>query len=198
MVYVAAVLGLRWSEVIGLRAGRVHFLRRSVAVERTLAEVEGEMMDAPPKSTASARPVSAPVELLELLAAHIARTDRSGAEELLFAGPEGGPPRGNFRNRVWLPAVKAAGLGGLTFHGLRHSSVGFLIQQGAHPAVIQQPIRHASSRTSADVYGAVLPSVDRALADQRALPGEENGARAAATPRPIVAPAHPVPERHTP
>ena len=90
MVYVAAVLGLRWSEVIGLRAGRVDFLRRSVAVERTLAEVEGEMMDAPPKSTASARPVSAPVELLELLAAHIARTDRSGPEDLLFTGPEGG------------------------------------------------------------------------------------------------------------
>ena len=85
---------------------------------------------------------------------------------------------------MWLPAVKAAGLGGLTFHGLRHSSVGFLIELGAHPVVIQQRTRHASFRTTADVYGAVLPSVDRAVADQlgQLLRGELQSSRAQFVP----------------
>jgi integrase len=44
MVYVAGVLGLRWSEVAGLRVGRVDFLRRSVSVVETVAEVEGRLV----------------------------------------------------------------------------------------------------------------------------------------------------------
>ncbi len=42
MIYVAGVLGLRWSEVIGLRVGRIDFLRRSLTVAETIAEVNGQ------------------------------------------------------------------------------------------------------------------------------------------------------------
>jgi integrase len=59
--------------------------------------------------------------------------------------------------------VKAAGLEGLTFHGLRHSAVGLMIELGAHPRVIQQRMGHSSIRTTFDVYGSVLPSVDEAV-----------------------------------
>lgn len=75
--------------------------------------------------------------------------------------PKGGPVRSaNFRTRVWQPAVAAAGLGDLTFHELRHTAAGLLIQLGAHPKVIQQRMRHRSIRTTLDVYGHVLRSVD--------------------------------------
>lgn len=70
---------------------------------------------------------------------------------------------GNFRRRVWAPAVSEAKLDGLTFHGLRHSAVGFLIELGAHPRVMQQRMGHASYRTTMDVYGSVLPAVDDAV-----------------------------------
>ena len=76
MVYLAGVLGLRWSEVAGLRVGRVDFLRRSISIVETLAEVEGQLMFAPPKSKASVRTVTAPAELLEVLAAD--RRDADG------------------------------------------------------------------------------------------------------------------------
>jgi integrase len=39
MVYVAGALGLRWSEVAGLRVRRVDFLRRSLTVAETLTDV---------------------------------------------------------------------------------------------------------------------------------------------------------------
>jgi integrase len=45
------------------------------------------------------------------------------AEELVFAGPPGGALRVTlFRQRFWLPAVKAAGLDGLRIHDLRHTA----------------------------------------------------------------------------
>ena len=38
-------LGLRQAEVFGLRVGSVNFLRRTVTVETTVNEVEGQRLD---------------------------------------------------------------------------------------------------------------------------------------------------------
>jgi integrase len=179
MVYVAGILGLRWSEVAGLRVGRVDFLRRTVTVAETLAEVEGQLLPAAPKSKASARTLTAPSELVEMLSEHLRRVGRTAPSDLVFAAANGGPLRAStFRQRVWQPAVQRAGLQGFTFHGLRHSAVGFMIALGAHPRVIQRRAGHASIRTTFDVYGAVLPEVDEAVAaglgDLISGPGESS------------------------
>jgi hypothetical protein len=55
MILVAGVLGLGWSEVIGLQVGDVDFLRRTLSVRRTLAEVEGVFHTADTKSRSSRR-----------------------------------------------------------------------------------------------------------------------------------------------
>ncbi|MEO8696894.1 MAG: tyrosine-type recombinase/integrase [Acidimicrobiales bacterium] len=59
---------------------------------------------------------------------------------------------------MWVPAVRRAGLDGLTFHALRHSAADLMIELGAHPRVIHQRLGHASVRTTLDVYGAALPA----------------------------------------
>jgi integrase len=165
MIFVAGVLGLRWSEVAGLKVGRIDFLRRTVTVAETISEVEGRLIAAPPKSKASAGTVTAPKELVDMLAEHLARTGRADPDQLVFTAPEGGPLRRSaFRTRVWAPATASAGLDGFTFHGLRHSAVGFMILLGAHPRVIQRRARHSSMRTTFDVYGSVLPKVDEVVA----------------------------------
>jgi integrase len=159
MVYLAGVGGLRWSEVVGLRVGAIDFLRRSINVIETTAEVEGVLVEnAPVKSKASQRSIIVPVELIDMLAEHLRRSGRTDPEDLVFQAPQGGPVRaGNFRNRVWRPATKAVGLDGFTFHALRHSAVGFMVAAGAHPLVIQHRIGHASVSTTMDIYGQVLP-----------------------------------------
>jgi len=164
VIYVAGVCGLRWSEVAGLRVGRIDWLRRTLTVAETVAEVSGKLVWAPTKSKASRRTLPVPPFLIAMLSEHLARTGRRDPDALVFTAPDGGPLRAtNWRRRVWWPAVKAAGLEGLTFHGLRHSFAGYLIALGAHPRVLMQRLGHASSRTSMDVYGAVLPAVDAAL-----------------------------------
>jgi integrase len=79
MIYLGGVVGLRWSEVAGLRVGRVDFLGRSVTVAETLAEVEGRVMFAEPKSRASHRTVGLPAALVDSLAEHLARRGRAQA-----------------------------------------------------------------------------------------------------------------------
>lgn len=166
IVYVAGVLGLRWSEVVGLRVGRIDFLKRTLSVVETMAEVNGKISVAPVKTKASRRTLAMPPFLVEMLAAHLAETGRTDPAALVFQRTDGGPLRAaNFRRRVWAPAVAAADLGGLTFHGLRHTAVGFMIALGYQPVVIQKRMGHASIRTTMDVYGHLLPSADEAVAD---------------------------------
>jgi integrase len=64
---------------------------------------------------------------------------------------------------VFNPAVRRAGLDGLTFHALRHSAVGLMVEAGAHPEAIKARLGHASIRTTSDVYGHVLPGVDASV-----------------------------------
>jgi integrase len=164
MVYVAGVLGLRWSEVAGLRVGRIDLSARTLSVVETLAEVEGQVAFAEVKSPASRRTISMPRFLTSMLAKHLLRRGRPGPEELTFVSPNGGPLHaGNFRTRIWAPAVEQAGLEGLTFHGLRHSAAGLLISLGAPDHLLQQRMGHSSSRVTRDVYGHVLPTVDEAV-----------------------------------
>ena len=73
MVYLAGVLGLRWSEVAGLRVGRIDFLRRTLTVAETLAEVGGHLIFAEVKTDASRRTLPVPPTVLTLLSEHLAR-----------------------------------------------------------------------------------------------------------------------------
>jgi integrase len=165
MVLVAGVLGLRWSEVVGLRVGSLHFSNRRLTVSETVAEVEGRLQPADVKTDASRRTFAVPKWLMALLQLHIERNGRTG-EEYIFQAPQGGPVRyTNFRQRVWLPAVEAAGYQGVSFHDLRHSSGGLLRQAHAHTQVIQQRLGHKSSRTTTDIYGWVPDETDEEAAD---------------------------------
>ena len=119
---MGGVLGLRWSEAMGLRVRDVDFLRRTVTVAQTVAEVEGRVESAAVKTRSSGRTLSAPAFLVDELAAHVAAYRwRTGPEDLVFTGPKDGLLRRSFAARVFAPAVRKAGLDeGLTFHGLRH------------------------------------------------------------------------------
>ena len=51
--------------------------------------------------------------------------------------------RHHFRDRVWTDAVKAAGLDGFTFHGLRHTAASLMAAAGMDPAAAAQRLGHS-------------------------------------------------------
>ena len=165
MVLTAAYTGLRFGELSALRPDRVDFLRKTIRVEESLAEIRGEFIFKRPKSAASRRTVSIPGFLVEEIAQHIAAYPDSS--DLLFTAPGGGPiRRNNFRRRTWLPAVEASLGEPCTFHDLRHTHAAFLIAQGEHPKVIQSRLGHASIKITLDTYGHLFDGRDEAAADR--------------------------------
>jgi Site-specific recombinase XerC len=166
MIYLAGALGLRWSEIAGLRVRNIDFLRNKLTVTETVAEVNGHLLSADVKTDTSRRTLSLPTFVKEMLAEHLARTGRTEAGLYAFQAPDGGPVRyTNFRVRVFNPAVQKAGLDGVTFHALRHSAGGLLRQANVHTQVIQQRLGHSSSRTTTDIYGWVPDETEKAAAD---------------------------------
>ncbi len=166
MVFLAGVVGLRFGECAGLRVGRIDFLRRTVTVLETANEVGGRVLFGEPKTKASRRTVSMPKFVAEELAFHLAGRAPVDPGDLVFTSPGGAPlRRKHFRSRVWVPTVRRAGMEDLTFHGLRHSAVGLMIELGTHARVIQKRMGHSSIRTTMDVYGSVLEDVDNEVID---------------------------------
>ena len=166
LVTVSAALGLRWSEAAGLRVGRIDFgAVTTLTVSETVAEVDGRVTSAVVKTRSSRRTMTVPDCCAVVLYHHLTTTGRRGAEQLVFQAPTGGPLRAsNFRARVWRPAVRAAGLDGLTFHALRHSDAGYMRVCGAHDQTIQHRLGHSSSQITSRVYGWVPRTEDVALA----------------------------------
>ena len=106
--------GLRWGEAVGLCDDALDLDGATLRVIRTVIEVSGHTSFKPfPKTGAGRRPVPLPAWLVALLREHVA-TYPHGEAGLIFANRVGGAYlRGQFRSRVWRPALVRAGLLGV-------------------------------------------------------------------------------------
>ena len=165
-VSLGAYAGLRAGEVFGLQAKSLDMLRRRLAVETTLTNLNGRVSLGPPKTRASRRSVSLSRTLVDELAAHLA-TFGIGPEGVVVSSPKGSWVRASsWRQRYWNPAVEAAGLSRpLRFHDLRHTHASWLIAEGAHAKAIQERLGHSSITVTMDTYGHLMPEIDEGLAD---------------------------------
>ncbi|GLU47124.1 tyrosine-type recombinase/integrase [Nocardiopsis ansamitocini] len=156
LVLLLAYTGLRWNEAAALRVGRVDLDRKRIRVVTTFAEVEGELIEQPPK-TGKFRTVPVPTSLVPELRPFV---QGRGADGLVFTTRRGTPLRlRNWRNREFGKAVKAAGLHemGLTPHKLRHTAASLAIAAGADVKVVQAMLGHATATMTLDRYGHLFP-----------------------------------------
>ncbi len=156
MVWLGCLLGVRWGECAGLRAGRIDFLNRRLAVaEQATRVARGRIVFGPPKSNAGRRTLSLPSARVDVLARHLAGRGLSAAdsEALVFVSPDGGVlDYSHWRQRIWLPACRLAGLAGLTFHDLRRVNATALVAEGVDLKTAQSRLGHADPRLTLAVY----------------------------------------------
>jgi integrase len=69
-----------------------------------------------------------------------------------------------FRKQVWYPARKAAGLGSVRIHDLRHAHASWLLAGGADLQVVKERLGHASIATT-EKYLHSLPTADETALD---------------------------------
>lgn len=163
LVRFAAYTGLRAGEIGALRVGRLDLMRGRVEVAEPLADVRGTLHFGAPK-TYQRRTVPIPRVLASELAPQVADKRR---QDLVFAGPDGGPIRhGNFYRRHFKPAVRRSGLPkDLRFHDLRHTYAALLIAEGAHPRAMMERLGHSSVTVTLNTYGHLMPGLEERLTE---------------------------------
>ena len=188
LVLFAAFTGLRWGEIVALRAVDLDLEHGTVRVARKFAELQdGRRVAGPPKSSAGVRTVALPAVLVQVVGEHLAEFPASG-EELIFRGPLGAPlRRNNFHRSVdWSNLVVNAGLpAGFHFHDLRHTGNNLAAASGASTRELMHRMGHGSMR-AALIYQHATSDRDREIAAALDLRiGREAGEK-----WPVGGPAH--------
>ena len=159
----------------------------------------------PPKTRAGRRIVTLPRSVVEELAEHLGPVGE--ADGWVFTADKGGVLRPcNLRVKVWLPAVRAAGLAPLRLHDLRHTAVALWIAAGANPKEVSVRAGHTSVAFTLDRYGHLFPGHDDELRDRldamhaqglQAVPGATVLELPGGPTRPAAAPARPTAKQAT-
>ena len=198
MVWLGAVLGLRWSEVVGLRVGRVDLNARTLTVAEAVTRgIGGRLVSGPPKSRAGIRTMTLPDSLIDMLARHLTLVGLTATDidEFVFSDVDGGPVRyENWRRRIWTPAVRASGCPDAGFHDLRRLAATTLVVSGVDVKTAQVRLGHSDPRMTLAVYASAPVEADRAAADrlEERFFGPTGGHASARETRP-VAPARNAP-----
>jgi len=164
LVLFAAETGLRVGEIAGLQGGDYQPGTLTINVKRQLLKDTTPPTFGDPKTWAGIRSLT----LSPPLATRIQDLGAVG-DSPVFTRPDGGLLNvSNFRSRHFYPAVKAAGLGHVRIHDLRHTAVSAWIQAGASIKHVTERAGIASVTVAFDRYGHLYPNEDRQLADRLA------------------------------
>jgi len=159
MVLVAGCLGLRVSEIVGLKWCDFDFDNLSLLVQRS--RVHGK--DGDVKTEYSRDRVPLDPALAQALLQHRMRWFEA-PDGWLFANPVTGRPyhQEEIQKRHIRKAGIAAGIGGdIGWHTFRHSYRSWLDDAGAPMTVQKELMRHASIQTTMNVYGKALSDTKR-------------------------------------
>lgn len=150
-ILLGAFVGLRTAEACGARTEDTDFMR---GVFTPAVQWPAE----PLKTDASKTPVPIPSELTLELSASVARW---GSAWLVTDGTGGQASTWSIDRAMRTARKKVPGLPQeFVFHDLRHYLASLLIASGADVKVVQARLRHASAKTTLDVYSHLWPDAD--------------------------------------
>ncbi len=72
----------------------------------------------------------------------------------------------NSLSKACVRIAKKAGPGGVHLYSLGHMKASLLIQQGEYAKVISERLGHASTAFTNDLYGHLMPGMERAAAEK--------------------------------
>ena len=165
LVLVAAFIGLRKSELLGLRRRDVEIeqLTITVAQQRQL-DRHGRHLIGPPKTDAGCRTVAIPATFAALLEQHLETYSQPGDDGYVFTGQKGGPLAPHVLQAAWVKARVEVGLPELHLHDLRHLAGTLAASTGAGTKELMYRLGHASQQAALR-YQHATEQRDRAIAD---------------------------------
>lgn len=161
---LALFMGLRRSEILGLKESDVNIASGLIYVHSTRHRVNGSDIEQTTKTKRSTRVLAIPdillVDIAMLLKAH-GEFPHEKTDYLIQDG------FGNVINPQTLASrlsrlEKSKGLPHVTLHGLRHTYASLLHSQGVDMAMISQELGHSNLATTMNIYTHVFQSMTNA------------------------------------
>jgi integrase len=174
MFVVFALLGMRRSEVLGLRWEDIDLDGGVLQVRRGLQRIDGKLTVLPTKTARSKRTIPLPGVVASVLAAHKERQEfehRQLAERwpdsgYVFTTPIGTPIDPRNCTRLVQAACKTAGVRVVRLHDFRHGCVSVLLGLGVPPRTAMDIVGHSTIEMTMNVYGHVTLDDKREALDR--------------------------------
>jgi len=162
MVLLDAATGLRVGELLGLKWADVDFEKLEINITRSVVK----QRIGPCKTEASQKPIPLDAELGEQVWNWRLKTPYNRPEDWVFASPHKRGTQPYFPGSLFRahlqPALRAAGISGkVGWHTLRHTFGTLMKANGEDIKTIQELLRHANYRVTADVYTQAMTTAKR-------------------------------------
>ena len=170
ILFLAALTGMRISEILGLQWQDVDFERAILHVRRSCVDgVIGEC-----KTESSRRPLPLPEQAVEALGVWREQSSYTKPDSWVFASEVMFGRQPLYAGSLWLkniaPAVVRAGISKpkLRWHTLRRSYASLLLTTGADLRTSMELMRHATSAMTLETYGQSTTGAKREASDRAA------------------------------
>lgn len=168
---IAAVMGMRRSEIFGLKWADVDFDRAILHVRRSF--VDGVV--GPPKTDSSRRPLPIPPPALEALRAWQEKSSYAEPDNWVFASDISFGKQPLWPGTLWqrnvVPAIERAEITKpkLGWHSLRRSYASLLLSSGASLRVSMELMRHSTPDMTLGTYAQTVGNEKREAGEKVAL-----------------------------
>lgn len=174
MFVVFALLGMRRSEVLGLRWVDVDLDEGFLQVRRGVQRIDGQLMVLPTKTARSRRTIPLPRMVVRVLEVHrraqdlerVQLAERWPESGYVFTTQIGTPIDPRNCTRVVQAACKKAGLRVVRLHDFRHGCVSVLLGLGVPPRTAMDIAGHSTIEMTMNVYGHVTLDEKREALDK--------------------------------
>lgn len=161
LVKVAAIYGLRRSELLGLQWDSIDFEAGTLTIKHTVSRVTVSVAKDKTKNTSSRRsfPLTEDSRAIFLTAKAQEEENRHlmgrAYEEnsYIFKWPDGRPFSPGYVSQHFARLLKWNNLPHIRFHELRHSCASLLLNQGYSLKDVQEWMGHADIQMTANIYG---------------------------------------------
>ncbi len=162
MYYIELATGLRRGELLGLKWQDIDMVNGTIRVQRQVARIDGEIVEAPLKTKNSYRTVSIGPDAIEVLKE---QKKKVGDSEYVFPSPNGGPISPDSVLNMLHRVLERAGLPKIRFHDLRHTFATLALQNGVDIKTVSGMLGHFSAGFTLDTYAHVTTSAQREAAN---------------------------------
>ena len=162
MYYIELATGLRRGELLGLKWSDIDLEHGSLRVQRQIARIDGEIVEAPLKTKNAYRTLPLSADAIDVLKT---QKKKCGNSQYVFPSPTGGPISPDSVLHMLHRVLKRAGLPKVRFHDLRHTFATLALQNGVDIKTVSGMLGHFSAGFTLDTYAHVTTSAQKEAAN---------------------------------